>query len=342
MMSKKELLAKVIDRVLPDTLYRYASKMGGRKKHLSVLAYHRVLDFDDSFPFDIELISASCSQFEEQISYLSKYYNVITLEYLVDCIYADSKLPENAVLITFDDGFEDNYRNAFPILKKYGVPATIFISTDFISSDQTLWFDQLSYLVLNVEQDDLETILSSDFENKIVLTDRRTVLEQVMEYVKNIPDTQRRSLLDSLFEKYSFAIRDKHKSLSSTLSWEQVREMDQSVVSFGSHTMSHPILSQLEDTELRTELEKSRLIIETELNHPVDCIAYPVGTRAAFNKKVEGLAMQAGYKLGFSYISGINELPMQQLFDLKRLHVERYTSFPLFKSMLAFPLLMAG
>ena len=340
-MSKKELLAKCIDYVLPDNLYRHVSRLGGGKHHLSVLAYHRVLDFDDYFPFDIELVSASCFQFEEQISYLSKNYNVITLEYLVDAIYADKKLPENAVLITFDDGFEDNYRNAFPILKKYGVPATIFISTDFISSDRTLWFDQLSYFILNISNDDLEAILREDFDNKIIFSDRRAVLEEVMEYVKIIPDIQRRNLLESLFEKYSFSVKDEHKHLSTTLNWDQVREMDQSVISFGSHTMSHPVLSQLDEQGLSKELVESRSIIENELKHPVDCIAYPVGTKSAFNAKVEGLAMQAGYRLGFSYISGINELPIQKYFNLKRLHVERYTSLPLFKSMLAFPRLMS-
>ena len=336
-MSKKEMLAKVIDTILPDKLYRYLSLLSGHKNKLTVLAYHRIMDVDENFPFDIELISASCKQFEEQINFVSKYFTPITIEQLVECYNTSTALPEKSVLITFDDGFEDNYKNAFPILEKFNVPATIFLSTDYISSNKTLWFDRLAYFILNSDEDIFRLVLESKFNIKNNYENRRSVLEEVMEYVKHIPNSEREILLDDMYSKYHFEYKDNHKHLSTTLTWEQIKEMDKSNISFGSHTLSHPILSQLTESELDNELFTSKSILEKHLGHPVETIAYPVGTEAAFNKKVINYTKKAGYLLGFSYIAGVNAWPLKQQYSIKRLHVERYVSTSLFKCMLSIP-----
>ena len=340
-MSKKEMLADLLDAILPDKFYRYLSLLNGNEQKLTVLAYHRIMDISEDFPFDIELISASCHQFDKQISYIAKYYNAITLEELVACIDGCKSLPKNALLITFDDGFDDNYENAFAILKKYKVPATIFISTDFISSGKTLWFDQLSYFILNIDNDTLKKIIINNFEGDIEISNRRKILEDVMEFLKVIPNDKRVKLIETLYSVNDFIYNDEHKKLSATLSWDQVREMDASLISFGSHTLSHPILSQLSDQNLRCELIDSKSEIEKQLNHQIHSIAYPVGTESAFTDKVLNFSQQAGYKLGFSYISGVNDWPIKNCFALKRLHIERYTSQSLFKGMLALPWLFS-
>lgn len=136
-MSKQELLAKFIDKLIPDVFFKYIGQLFRSNNKLIVLAYHRIMEFDENFPFDIELISARPQQFEKQIKHISKYYSPITIEELCECHRTKSKIPDRSVLITFDDGFYDNYEYAFPVLKKYNVPATIFVSTDYIDSNTT-------------------------------------------------------------------------------------------------------------------------------------------------------------------------------------------------------------
>ena len=101
-----------------------------RKNTVSIIAYHRVKDYDEnSYAFDKNLINASCEEFEWQIRYIKKYFTPITFSELKDIVESKSDLPKRSIIITFDDGFDDNYNNAFRILNKYSVPATFFIST---------------------------------------------------------------------------------------------------------------------------------------------------------------------------------------------------------------------
>ena len=338
-MSKKELLAKTINIFMPNVFYKYLRLINKCSNKLTVLAYHRVMDVNCDYPFDIELISASCSQFDEQMKFISEYFNPITIEQLIEYYKNSTEIPENSILITFDDGFEDNYKNAFPILEKHKVPATIFLSTDYVSSGNVIWFDQLSYFILNREEEVVRSILKEKFN--IEWTNRRDVLEIVMDHVKRIPNSDRLILLDGIYNEYGSEYDGNDKELSSILSWEQIKEMDKSCISFGSHTLSHPVLSQLTYTELQKELIASKKIIENNLSHPIESIAYPVGTKFAFNDMVIDSVKEAGYSVGFSYLHGLNKWPLQRQHTINRLHIERYTSIAMFKYMLIFPKLLS-
>ena len=97
-----------------------------------VLLYHRIADLMD----DPQQLSVGIKKFEEQIIFLKENFNVISLKQLNECLEKHESFPEKSVVITFDNGYYDNYVNAFRILKKHKVPATFFISTDYIDSDK--------------------------------------------------------------------------------------------------------------------------------------------------------------------------------------------------------------
>ena len=124
---------------------------GGR---LRILAYHRVLDVPAAgdFPFDLELVSASTSAFRQQMAHLRAHWHPISLSAALDCIDAGRALPRRAVVVTFDDGFSDNYTNAYPILQEFAIPACIFVSTGFIDTQQTFWFDRLTQAILTTRK----------------------------------------------------------------------------------------------------------------------------------------------------------------------------------------------
>ncbi len=89
-------------------------------KSIKILAYHRVMDIDEmTYNYDEELISASCSDFDWQMDYLNKNYNPISMQGVINCVIGNEKFPKKPIVVTFDDGFIDNYENAFPILKKH-------------------------------------------------------------------------------------------------------------------------------------------------------------------------------------------------------------------------------
>ena len=117
---------------------------------LRILAYHRVMDLPDpeTFDFDLELISASPQRFRDQMQLLTKRFRPTRLTDVVVALDAGEVLPPDTVVVTFDDGYDDNYRIAYPILRELGVPATFFVSTGHIDSGRPFTYDWLMHMIL--------------------------------------------------------------------------------------------------------------------------------------------------------------------------------------------------
>lgn len=335
MANKKQLLARVLEYTGGTRLCYWARNQV--LQDIPILAYHRVCDIDDPtrFPFDIELVSASVDGFRQQMTYLRERYTPITFATLIDALTGKSDLPKHPVIVTFDDGFDDNYYNAFPVLKALEMSATIFLSTGYIGGERTFWFDELAHWTMCSRVESLEI---DDAQLRLPLgshASRRSALRVLLRRFKSVPNATRLRWHESLRRQLGAELND--FALSRPLAWGQVREMADAGIEFGSHSVSHPVLSQLEDDELKHELEESKRTIEEQVGQPVQTLSYPVGGTAAFNERVQSAVRAAGYALAVSYIHGSNALTRLQRYGLRRLHVERYLDQPYFSSMLAVP-----
>lgn len=306
---------------------------------VTILAYHRILDVPDenSFPFDIELVSASVSSFTSQMQYIKENYTPLSFASLLQYLDRGDAPPRGSVIVTFDDGFSDNYYNAFPILKKFNIPATIFLSTGYIDSQEIFWYEKLSYAVMTTSPRTLAIPQFARIRIDGTASSRRCAIKALMRHLQRVPDLIRLQLLDNLFDQLSVDHRNIHDPRSGPMTWEQILEMSANCIEFGSHGVSHPVLSMLDSTKLEHELAHSKQNIESMLNKPVQVLAYPVGGEEAFNDKVRTAVKSAGYRLGVSYIAGIEKPEQWDVYALRRLHVERYVDIRYFKAMLAMP-----
>jgi peptidoglycan/xylan/chitin deacetylase (PgdA/CDA1 family) len=337
-MRKKEYLAKAMAATGLHDLCALLRRL--KQDELPILAYHRVCDIADesAFPFDPELVSASIAAFGWQMAYLKERYQPVTFQVLLDALDGKTALPERPLIVTFDDGYDDNYYNAFPVLRSLGIPATIFVTTGYIGSGRPFWFDLVAHILYNapagpVNLHDLNLTLYLG-EDAI---SRRKAAADVIARLKRVSNQRRLAFIDWLEKKYSDAIDASRFSLSRALDWNQVREMSAAGIEFGSHTATHPILSMLDEASLVRELTESRDQLERELGKPVPILAYPVGGPEEFNEKVMEVTQAAGYRLGASYMHGINRLDNLDRYRLRRLHVERYTSPAYFSGLLSLP-----
>jgi len=337
-MGKKDQLAKLFYKssLLP-TISRIKTVLS---KDLKILAYHRILDIDNkTFQFDSELISATCDDFRWQMNYVKDNYNPISFSTFISFLQKNEKLPTNPIIITFDDGFEDNYSNAYTILKDLNVPATFFISTAYIDKPKTFWFDWLVYMLKKVKSwDDLIVSgISADFYH----LNNSLKINAILTYVKSIPDTERVELIVNIEQQLKLQCGIEGFKDSRPLTWDQVNEMSAGGMEFGSHSVSHPILSKVDDANLWSEIQDSKNTIELKIDKECEVIAYPVGGYEAFDERVIEMSKKAKYKLGASYISGVNKLSNLNFFELKRLHVETDVSREMFGAMLALPEIFA-
>jgi hypothetical protein len=239
--------------------------------------------------------------------------------------------------VTFDDGHLDNYTNAFPILQRLGIPATIFLSTDYIGTRDAFWFDRVMTLLhfapagrLRVRSASLDALLTD-------VASRRRAGGELVRTLKRTPDPQRRVLLNELEYLLAASVPASLAQRQFAMDWTQVREMAAAGVEFGSHATSHQVLTMLSDEALAQELQESRRLIQAQTGQAVEVIAYPVGSAEAYDERVVTRAKACGYTLGISYRPGINSMRNPDRFAMTRLRVERYLSPSKFQSLLCLP-----
>jgi peptidoglycan/xylan/chitin deacetylase (PgdA/CDA1 family) len=326
----------------PVGLFRLCGALKARvTQQLVLLGYHRVvppLELGSSHSGDLELVSATPSEFAWQMEYLARRFEPVSFEQIADALDGVRALPKRAIAVTFDDGFADVYDHAFPVLQRARMPATVFVSTGYVDEPQPFWFDLVAWIIMhaparavNVPTSE-EPLPAEDSEPA-----RRAAIVKVLRWLKRCDDGVRYAAVAALSVQFPEASAAGSKALSRALSWPQVREMAAGGIEFGSHTVSHRSLSKLQPGELDHELVMSKARLEAELRTRVTALAYPFGGHAAFNGNVIAAARKAGYRVATSYIPGVNAPSPENRFALRRQHVERDTSRSYFEALVNAP-----
>ena len=281
-----------------------------RSRSVQILAYHRVNDEQDPF-----FPATPTKVFARQMEYLASHFSVYPLADLIESLQRRD-VPENAVAVTFDDGYRDNYQNAFPILRQLSLPATIFLATEAIGSGKVLWHDRVFSAFRETQALYLE-----DAGNDVgryplgTLEEKLFAQGEVVRRLQSLDDSGRSLCIDRLIEK--LGVVDRKEAPDLMLTWDDVKIMHQSKFSFGSHTVTHPILSRIPSIKVREEIFESKRILEERLNTSVTTFAYPVGRKEDFNELTKDCLREAGYICALSTIFGSNS-DGQDLFELRR------------------------
>lgn len=300
MISKRHIKALISNTLCAfgiDAFYRYLNR-----NKLLVVMYHGVCRKDYNPPIWTQLPS---EKFEAQIAFLNSKYNLVSLSQLMEAISEDKTLPERAALITFDDGLRNNYSVAFPILKKYKAPAAIFVTVDYIDTDNILWFDELLFLI---EKGFKEGIVKSekDFFGELLPgidseADLWTIYCNAVEKFKRIPLKAREENMNKLRDKISFHTGGLLEDFG-ILSAEQMLEMDASgLIEFGAHTANHRILTNMDEQEWEVELKESKAKLEKIIKKKVHTFCFPNGRpRVDFNEEHVSYLKECSYKCSFT------------------------------------------
>ncbi len=260
-----------------------------------VLAYHSI---NQVTLRELE-IEQSPENFKEQMRYLKENFTVLSLKQFLEYRDTGKELPKNSVLITFDDGYRDNYLYAYPVLKELGLPATIFITTSVIDTPESLFFDTIRFAIfeskfnlLDLRELGLERYIL-DHENHKTLS---TVIKEITQFSKRLDDDKRLQLKREVYRRLSLSEESKRLYLS----WDEIKEMLANGIEFGSHTVNHPNLAVIPVEQCREELATSMAIIEQHTGVAPTALAYPFGSKDEFNESVESIANEVGYDCAFS------------------------------------------
>jgi peptidoglycan/xylan/chitin deacetylase (PgdA/CDA1 family) len=268
---------------------------------------------------------------------LKQHYRPIRFRDVVEAWEQGQSLPSNSVIVTFDDGYDDNYRIAFPILRELGVPATFFVSAGHIDSGRVYAYDWLVHMIL---QTTAERLCIADLQIDEALPQsrpaRRALATRLLDRMKWLDAGQQSTIIGQLEREWSIPRTQGHPDCRP-MSWDQLREMRAGGMEVGSHGVWHNMLAKLPAQAMRSEVSESKQMIDRELGADTEVISYPVGGRDAYDDTVVQAVRDAGYRFGCSYVAGTSPLPRQPCFELRRLPVERHMDLAWFASLLGIP-----
>ena len=293
------------------------------RNSLLVLNYHRIGNPEEDL-FDPGVFSATAEEFDDQISYLKKNVSLVTLEEALSFVEGSEKQKARRcrVLITFDDGYLDNYEIAHPILRSHGVQGVFFLVTSMVGSHHVPWWDHIAYLMKTGQKRRFNlrypAELAVDIDQNGMVASLRAVLRLYKKPENTDPERFIREFADETKGK------DVPPTLRRFLNWDEAREMTRTGAAIGSHTHSHTVLSQLEPDRQYEELSRSRTILTEQLGVPADTIAYPVGNTTSFTDQTQRIAKEVGYRGAFSFYGGANFPGRTAPYDLHRFDIEHY------------------
>ena len=279
----------------------YMAKFIQSKKDDKILAvcllFHRITQVDEDEIGPDTNSSISPKDFEKLIVDLSNGYSPFSLKELVTRVIKKQKLPQNFFVVTFDDGYYDTWEIAYPILAKYNVPATVYITTGFVNNLTVSCEYQLAEWLKGQDK------VHFEWEGKTYRwqfqthEDRKACYLAVRKLIKPITPSRRRELLGRI-------IRDDtiHTTYNDLfMKWEHVIELGHSpLITVGAHTHSHPLLTSLSSQEIVAEIELSKNILENKLGASVSHFSYPYG---AVDEEIKSHLRMLGF------ISGVTTVP---------------------------------
>jgi peptidoglycan/xylan/chitin deacetylase (PgdA/CDA1 family) len=300
-------------------------------KSLTVINYHRIEDINQpGFDSFIPNISAEPITFAQQLDYVARWFNVVSIKDVVNWLNGKGSLPPYATLITFDDGYLDNYTQAYPILRQHNFPAVIFLTTGHIDTDTPFHWDLAAYSFYHTSHDH---ILFPDGKEQTWMNtvQRDQVCQAWIESMKTLPDDEKRVWVDRLPEQMGISIPQNYFR-NLMMNWDQIREMQAGGIDFGGHTINHPILSRISLKQAQLEIEGSKARIEKELGQPIFSFAYPNGMSADLNLEIQNLVAQAGYQAAFTLETGPS--PLREVrnnpYAIRRIFISRRHTLPRF------------
>lgn len=276
-----------------------------------VLMYHGVARDDDKIA-DGDWLQVKESEFRVQMEYLVKHYNVVSLNNAHS--YINSDMPN--VIVTFDDGYRNNYSIAYPILRDLGIPATIFVVTGMIDTSNIFWYDRLRVALKDTSFSKIEK-------------------RNIFSYFKKLHPSNIEENLDFFMRKHELCISHKMdtiKDVYSLLELSQMKEMENNgLISFGSHTHGHEIVTRLSDKEAYSSILYSVKLLKSMTSNMSEYFCFPNGS---FQEEHVNIIKDLGFKGALTVNRGIYRLH-DDPYKIPRLPVGRHHSLPYFATSLS-------
>jgi peptidoglycan/xylan/chitin deacetylase (PgdA/CDA1 family) len=294
-----------------------------------VLMYHRVIDREDRHKaYSHPGIIVETPTFEEHLRFLRKHFHVASLGEFRGQMMSGRPFARRTCLITFDDGWQDNYTHAFPLLAKHELPATVFLTSGFVGGGRSFWQESLAhslFVALGAEDDatvrargKILAKLGLDASSLLPDESGKAGIKENVSRAKNFPEQEREVLVEEA-RRLADGQSSPAEHIDSFLTWANVREMAAGGLDFGSHTVNHQLLTTIPSERVQEEVRGSRRAIEKELGKEIIAFSYPNGNCDAESRRI---VVDNGFDLAFGTEPGL-VASGDDRFTIKRINIHQ-------------------
>jgi peptidoglycan/xylan/chitin deacetylase (PgdA/CDA1 family) len=292
------------------------------RRLVTVLGYHRVLPPQGrDFSFSDGVISATPDEFARELKYLSDNMDVISIAQLLEGIRDASLLPPRPAVITFDDGYFDNYEYALPLLREAGLPACFFVCTGMIGTRRVPWYEAWVCCLKRSRTMRIESPFGGGDPPYELDDDKLDAsVRRFRQHIRLKPWDEVPGYLERL--QAATSVRpEEHIGKQLFMSWEQVKELAAAGMEIGGHTRTHPALSRVADPRvLRDEVCGCFDDLQEMVGRRPVAFAYPFGYSEFMSEAADSEIAKAGFRISFSFRDGFAPRRLPQTWRIPRIH----------------------
>ncbi len=274
-------------------LWRFVRRSILRKTEVCVIGFHRVLtEAERARSNSLDALVLRHATFVRVLEYVRRRFHVVSLEAFLSGEATGAETSKPCCLLTFDDGWRDTYSTAYPCLRKFAIPATVFLTSGLIEARGGFWAERLRRAWRDSSaRAQIQSLLDRDVQKQGQVAS----LEHIIEWLKHMPAEERRLVLERW--PLSEDNCDGPDEPDQMLTWNQVMEMSRDGIEFGTHTVSHPLLTYENAATVERELRLSKQVLEEKLHRKARAFAYPNGE---WDERVRRWVEQVGYECAFT------------------------------------------
>ncbi len=312
---------RAIGRQVKKALYTTGLQAGFRRiwasSHPVILRYHSV---DKANPVISQGIAVSPSAFEEQVRYFARHFQTVSMSTLVECIRQQRPFPNNALVLTFDDGYADNFAAA-EVLHRYGLTGLFYVTAGCIETEENFWVAEIRHVFEGTHRPVVRLPYLNEKLSLVGPHGRQNAIRQVTSLIKTLTIADRKVLRQALWQQLDDV---PPFPAGLMLSWQQLEAMVAMGMEIGGHTLTHPNLPSATPTEAWDEILGCKALLELKLGVEIRHFAYPNGgSMAHYNAKVKALVRQAGFWSASTSTSGRID-HQADLMELRRLRATEF------------------
>ena len=291
--------------------------------NLTILLYHGVTSCKSHGIENYSGKHIKVEEFEKQMRFLRDNANVLSMDDIVDISISGGDYPENAVAITFDDGFENNYTQAAPILDDYKLPATFYITSGIVNTTLMFWVDKLEDMINLTEKKLLRVKLNEEKDFPLIGHDEKLeALNTIKKFCKFAEANEMYRIIAELEDKLSVSPSVAHASNYKKINWDQLSSISSNpLFIIGGHSLYHNILSSMDEECMDKDIQLSIDLLEYNLGKNIVHYSYPEGQKEHYNQAVINSLKNRGIKCSPSAIHGVNYKNEYDLFNFRRIMV---------------------